>query len=30
MPMNYESLMQIALAEAAKSGSDVPVGAIIL
>jgi tRNA(adenine34) deaminase len=30
MPMNYESLMQIALAEAAKSGTDVPVGAIIL
>jgi tRNA(adenine34) deaminase len=30
MPMNYESLMQIALAEAAKSGLDVPVGAIIL
>lgn len=28
--MNYESLMQIALAEAAKSGPDVPVGAIIL
>ena len=28
--MNYESLMQIALAEAAKSGTDVPVGAIIL
>lgn len=30
MPMNHESLMQIALAEAAKSGTDVPVGAIIL
>jgi tRNA(adenine34) deaminase len=30
MSMNYESLMQIALAEAAKSGTDVPVGAIIL
>ena len=30
MPMNYESLMKIALAEAAKSGTDVPVGAIIL
>ena len=30
MPMNYESLMQIALAEAAKSGTDVPVGASIL
>lgn len=30
MPMNYESLMQIAIAEAAKSGTDVPVGAIIL
>ena len=29
MPMNHESLMQIALAEAAKSGTDVPVGAII-
>jgi tRNA(adenine34) deaminase len=28
--MNYESLMQIALAEAAKSGTDVPVGAVIL
>ena len=28
--MNYEELMQIALAEAAKSGTDVPVGAIIL
>lgn len=28
--MNYESLMQIALAEASKSGTDVPVGAIIL
>ena len=28
--MNYESLMQIALAEAAKSGTDVPIGAIIL
>ena len=28
--MDYESLMQIALAEAAKSGTDVPVGAIIL
>ncbi|MFM6939372.1 MAG: tRNA adenosine(34) deaminase TadA [Rhodoluna sp.] len=28
--MNYESLMHIALAEAAKSGTDVPVGAIIL
>jgi tRNA(adenine34) deaminase len=28
--MNYESLMPIALAEAAKSGTDVPVGAIIL
>lgn len=30
MLMNHESLMQIALAEAAKSGTDVPVGAIIL
>ena len=30
MPMNYASLMQIALTEAAKSGMDVPVGAIIL
>jgi tRNA(adenine34) deaminase len=28
--MNFESLMQIALAEAAKSGTDVPIGAIIL
>lgn len=28
--MDYESLMQIALAKAAKSGTDVPVGAIIL
>jgi len=28
--MNYESLMKIALAEAAKSGTDVPIGAIIL
>jgi tRNA(adenine34) deaminase len=30
MSLNYESLMQIAIAEAAKSGTDVPVGAIIL
>ena len=30
MSIDYESLMQIALAEAAKSGTDVPVGAIIL
>jgi tRNA(adenine34) deaminase len=28
--MSYESLMQIALAQAAKSGNDVPIGAIIL
>jgi len=28
--MNYESLMKIALAEAAKSGTDVPIGAVIL
>ena len=28
--MNFEALMQRALAEAAKSGTDVPVGAIIL
>jgi len=28
--MNYEALMELALAEAAKSGHDVPVGALVV
>ena len=28
--MNYEALMELALAEAAQSGNDVPVGALVI